>query len=114
MILLLIALLAGFLIGWGLLLKVDVGFTIQYLIVLLALLEALSIGWSKWRNQALEAKPKVPSAIVIKHFLIAIIYGFIILGIGNTMGKNLEMLATLPIATVLLVNLYKIVSDEQK
>jgi hypothetical protein len=114
MIRLLIALLIGFLIGWGVLLKAEVDFTFQYLIILLALFEALSYGWLKWRDQAMDAKLRPVASVVAVHFIIAIIFGILIFEIGNAIGENLKVVAATPIAIVLLLNLYKIASKDEK
>ncbi len=107
-----IALLVGFLLGWFVLLHRGIVFTAHAAVVLLALLEALSFGWLKWRKQALEAAPKSISKSVILHFIAGCIFGIIILEFGEAIGEDLRLVATIPIAAVFLLNLYKIVSDD--
>lgn len=107
-----IALLVGFLFGWFILLYIGIAFKALHAVVLLALLEALSFGWLKWRKQSLEAAPKSISKPVILHFIAGCIFGIIILEFGEAIGEDLRLAAIIPIAAVFLLNLYKIVSDD--
>jgi len=114
MIRLAIALLVGFLIGWLLLFKKPVPFTMSSAVILLALLEALSYGWLVLRKQALEAQPRPVNKLVFWHFVVGCAFGLIILRFGESIGQDLSLPATIPIATFSLLNLYKIVSDREK
>ena len=107
-----ISLLVGFLLGWLFLLHRGIVFTATAAVVLLALLEALTYGWIKWRKQALEAAPKPLNATVALHFLVGCIFGIIVLEFGQAIGEDLRLVAIIPIAMVFLLNLYKIVSDD--
>ena len=109
-----IALLAGFVIGWLILLHREVVFSAGAAVVLLALLEALSYGWLTWSKQVVDATPKSLTKPVILHFLAGCIFGLIILEFGVSIGEDLRLVATIPIATVFLLNLYKVVSENGK
>ena len=109
-----IALIVGFLIGWAALLHREVLFTAKSAVVLLALMEALSFGWLKWRRQVLEAAPKPVNIPVLLHFIVGSVFGVIVLEFGESIGEDLRLVATVPIAIVLLINLYKIASNDEK
>lgn len=109
-----IALLVGFISGWLIFLHREIPFSAGAAVILLALLEALSYGWLAWSKQALEAAPKSLTKPVIAHFLAGCIFGLIILEFGISIGEDLRLVATIPIAIVFLLNLYKVVSDNGK
>ena len=114
MIQLAIALLVGFLIGWLIFLKKDVSFSASAAVVLLAFLESLSYGWLLWRKQLLEAKPQALNPILIWRSVVATVFGIVIISFGESIGKDLSLVAVIPIASFFLLNLYKIVSKLEK
>jgi FtsH-binding integral membrane protein len=114
MIQLAVALLVGFIAGWLLLLNRQVPFAAQSAVVLLALMEALSFGWLYWRKQLMEPKRKSVNAPVFWHFVVGCLFGLIVLRFGDSIGEDLRLVATIPIATVFLLNLYKIASNGEK
>ena len=112
MIRLAIALLVGFLIGWLLLFKKPIPFTMNSAVILLALLETLSYGWLVWRKQALEAQLRPLNKLMFWHFVVGCAFGLIVLSFGESISQDLSLPATIPIATFFLLNLYKIVSEK--
>ena len=109
-----IALLMGFLIGWLLLMRRSIPFTMGSAVILLALLETLSYGWLIWRKHALEAQLRPVNKLMFWHFVVGGAFGLIILSFGHSINVDLSLPATIPIATFFLSNLYKIVSEREK
>ena len=108
------ALLVGFLLGWLFLLRRDISFNTSAAVIMFALLESISYGWLMLRKQRLEAEPRPINTTLIWRFVVASAYGLVVLAYGDAINEDLKLVALLPIASVFLVNLYKIVSNSGK
>ena len=114
MIQLAMALLVGFLVGWLFLLRKDISFNANAAVIMFAFLETISYGWLMLRKQRLEAEPRPINTVLFWRFIAAAIYGIVVLAFGDAIDEDLKLVALLPIASVFLVNLYKIVSNREK
>ncbi len=114
MIQLAIALLVGFLIGWLFLLKREFNFSPYTAVIMFALLESISYSWYNWLKQRFEAEYRSLNRILFWRFVVALVYGYVVLSFGEAINEDFKLIALLPIATVFLINLYKIVSFSEK